>query len=284
MLLKDIKTIFHDELGAKYRKEEVDNFFFMFLEHYLDLERFALVLQPGLTITKREEQPFFEGLARLRREEPIQYILGEAYFMDLKFKVTSDVLIPRPETEELVRWLLEDSLIDNNHDIRILDMGTGSGCIAITLAKNLPKAQIHALDLSLGALKVARENARMHSVKVEFVNADILDLELTDQFDIIISNPPYVREMEKQQMQNNVKDHEPESALFVPDDDALKFYRAIVDFSKKRLKKRGRLFLEINQYLAKETQQLLVDNHFEEVELRKDIFGNFRTLKGKVSL
>ncbi len=281
MLLKEIKAIFHRELHELYPNEEIDSFFFLFMEHYLGLEKFSLVLKPNYVVTKEEEQPFFEGLTRLKKEEPVQYILHEAHFMDLTLKVNEHVLIPRPESEELVQWILEEK---NNRDsvIRILDVGTGSGCIAIALARTLPNAQVFALDISEDALRVAKDNAKRNNVDVTFFQDDIFNLNLDAeiQFDIIVSNPPYVREMEKSQIKTNVKGYEPEIALFVPDEDALQYYEAIVDFSKDSLCDKGRLFLEINQYLAKETQQLLVDSDFNEVELRKDIFGNFRMLKG----
>ncbi len=282
MYLKEIKVIFHKELDPLYPKEEVDSFFYMFMEHYLELERFSLVLQPNTIVSKEEEQPFFEGLARLRKEEPVQYILGEASFMGLKFKVNPHVLIPRPETEELVSWVIKNYEGKSHKDLKILDIGTGSGCIAITLAKLLPKASVLALDFSNMALEVARKNAELNNVEINFLNADILDLniELGFEFDCIVSNPPYVREMEKDQMGNNVKNYEPSEALFVSDSDPLKFYTSIAAFSLGHLRPKGSLFLEINQYLAMQTKQLLVNNHFKEIDLRKDIFGNFRMLKG----
>lgn len=300
MLLKEIKNIFHKELGKTYPKEEIDSFFYRCIEHYLKLERFVLAIQPGLTLTKEEEQPLFEALTQLKRERPLQYILGTAHFMDLELHVNEAVLIPRPETEELVQWILEDcqtkkknlyaersrSVISttlNDHSLRILDIGTGSGCIAIALAKHLPHAKVYALDVSEKALEVARENARLNQVDITFLKNDILALEpaleLELDFDIIVSNPPYVRELEKESIKNNVKEHEPSLALFVPDKDPLLFYRAIAQFSKAHLNKGGRLYLEINQYLGSETHDLLKARNFSEIELRKDIFGNDRMLK-----
>jgi len=246
MLLKEIQTIFHKELAALYPKAEVDSYFYLFMEHYLGLERFALVLQPNFVISKEEEGPFFEGLTRLKKEEPIQYILGEAHFMDVMLKVNEQVLIPRPETEELVQWVITSCQVEPfdhaqdklRRDLKILDIGTGSGCIAIALAKALPKAEVVGLDVSNEALKVAKENAELNKVEVEFLKADILNsnLNLNLEFDLIVSNPPYVRELEKNQLRNNVKEYEPEIALFVPDDDALRFYEAVVGFSKKHLR------------------------------------------------
>lgn len=285
MLLKDIKVIFHKELNPIYPKEEIDSFFYLFMEHYLGLERFALVLNPDLILTKDEDQPFFEGLSRLKLEEPAQYIIGQTSFMDLTIKVDRHVLIPRPETEELVRWVISE-FTHCEKEIKILDIGTGSGCIAIALAKNLPNAKIYATDISVEALAVAQENAKLNGVEIYFFQEDIVNPETYAQvntlcnFDCIISNPPYVRELEKVEMHKNVKAYEPQLALYVPDDDALKFYKAITSLAVDKLKPTGKLFFEINQYLAEETQRLLVDNQFDAVELRKDIFGNFRMLKG----
>ena len=282
MLLKEIKTIFHKELDAIYPKEEVDAFFYRLIEHYLKLDRFVLVLQPHLTVTKEEEQPLFEALAALKLEKPLQYITGVTYFMDLELKVNEHVLIPRPETEELVEWILNECQVERSRDLNILDVGTGSGCIAIAIARKLPNAKVYAMDVSEEALKVAKSNAELNKVEVNFFMADVLELELQPElkFDIIVSNPPYVRELEKNEIKNNVKEYEPNLALFVPDDDALLFYRAIVASTEKYLTKKGSLYLEINQYLGKETKALLEAHNFSEIELRKDLFGNDRMLKG----
>ncbi len=280
MLLKEIKTLFHKELDDIYPKTEVDSFFSLFLEHYLKLERFILALQPEYVLSKSEEQPFFEGLARLKLEEPVQYILGKAYFRDIELRVNKHVLIPRPETEELVEWVIGESKTQNS-EFNILDIGAGSGCIAISLAKAFPNAQVFAMDISKGTLDVARQNAMTNQVDIHFMEADILNPELTldHKFEIIVSNPPYVRELEKVEMRNNVAKYEPHRALFVSDEDPLLFYSAIVQFAKKHLKPKGGLFLEINQYLSSESKELMLENDFGQVELRKDIFGNFRMLK-----
>ena len=280
MLLKEVKTLFHKELDGIYPKAEVDSFFSLFLEHYLKLERFVLALQPEYVLTKGEEQPFFEGLARLKLEEPVQYILGTTYFRDIELRVNKHVLIPRPETEELVDWIIGESKTQNSK-FNILDIGTGSGCIAISLAKAFPHAHVFAMDISRGALEVARQNARTHQVDIHFMEADVLDPELTldPKFEIIVSNPPYVRELEKVEMRNNVAKYEPPTALFVSDEAPLVFYSAIVQFAKRHLKPGGGLFLEINQYLSLESEKLMLENDFGPVELRKDIFGNFRMLK-----
>lgn len=307
MLLKEIKDIYHKELGTIYPKEEIDSFFYFCIEHYLNLQRFILAIQPGITLTKEEEQPLFEVLSKLKLEKPLQYILGTAHFMDLELQVNENVLIPRPETEELVQWILDDirsqkSEVESqslrkeklkskieapcNEDetlhslpYSILDIGTGSGCIAIALAKNLPDAKVFALDVSESALNVARKNAASHGVNIMFLHEDILNTELELDFDIIVSNPPYVRELEKEGIRKNVKDFEPGTALFVPDDDPLVFYRAIIDFAEKHLSEKGKLYFEINQYLGEETKALFNHRNFSEIELRKDMFGNDRMLK-----
>ncbi|WP_424000437.1 peptide chain release factor N(5)-glutamine methyltransferase [Maribacter sp. IgM3_T14_3] len=286
MLLREIKNIYHSELDAIYGKEEVNSFFYLLIEHYLDLERFVLTIQPGLVIDKEHETVIFQALSELKLEKPIQHIIGASYFMDLDFKVSEHVLIPRPETEELVRWILDDYK-NAAKALTILDMGTGSGCIPISLDKNLTDAKIFGLDISNNALKVAEENNGLLNTGVKFFKADMLSLdaetsakELNQKFDIIISNPPYVRELEKAEMQNNVIDHEPSLALFVPDEDPLKFYIAVVNFAADHLNEDGCLYLEINQYLGEETKQLLEKSNFKTIELRKDMFGNDRMLKG----
>ncbi|WP_422348230.1 peptide chain release factor N(5)-glutamine methyltransferase [Flagellimonas sp.] len=285
VLLKEIKDIFHKELDPIYAAEEVDSFFHLCIEHYLHLERFTLVLQPDLVLTKEEETPLFEALSKLRLEEPLQYILGTAHFMDLDFKANEHVLIPRPETEELVEWVISDCQVERSRDLRILDIGTGSGCIAIALAKKFPDANVYALDVSEKAIGVAKENAKLNGVDVTFVHQDILnpDFKLELEFDVIVSNPPYVRELEKVEIKNNVKKYEPHVALFVQDEDPLLFYKTITQFAISHLGKKGKLYFEINQYLGKETQALLEAHNFLEIELRKDIFGNDRMLKGQLN-
>ncbi|MGY8915575.1 MAG: peptide chain release factor N(5)-glutamine methyltransferase [Flavobacteriales bacterium] len=282
MLLKEIKHIFHVELDGVYPKEEVSSFFYLMVEHYLGLQRFVLALEPNTMVSKEEEQPLFEGLSQLKGQKPIQYILGVAHFMDLEFKVNKNVLIPRPETEELVRWILDQE--KGPQDVlKILDIGTGSGCIAIALAKNLPNAEVYALDISSESLKVAEENAIKNEVSITFIKTDILQIEkLHLYFDIIVSNPPYVRELEKKEMSDNVTVHEPGQALFVPDDNPLLFYSKISEFAFLHLKKGGSLYFEINQYLGKDTMQCMENFGFSDLQIKRDMFGNDRMLKGKL--
>ena len=290
MLLREIKNIFHAELDTLYPKEEVNSFFSMLVENYLGLERFVLALQPELVISKEEETPLFEALSRLKLQVPIQHIVGKAHFMEMDFIVNENTLIPRPETEEFVRWIVDEYHAESSRSktLRILDIGTGSGCIAVSLAKYFSNAEVYGLDISEEALKVAQENAKLNEVDITFLKRDVFELEpaspagrLELEFDIIVSNPPYVRELEKKEMSKNVLNHEPSKALFVSNEDPLIFYKRITIFASTNLKAGGSLFFEINQYLGKETKQLLKDHNFSEIELRKDMFGNDRMLKGK---
>jgi release factor glutamine methyltransferase len=287
MRLKDIQDIFHKELDAIFGANEVTSFFNILISHYLKLNRIALVLEPDLIISKEEEQPLFEALSRLKQEEPIQYIIGETEFFGLPFKVNGYTLIPRPETEELVSFVLQNikSQKLNSKSINILDIGTGTGCIAISLAKNLPNAEVYALDVSVDALKIAKQNAELNNVEVNFIKADILNSSTWNsifenlEFDIIVSNPPYVRNLEKIEIKNNVLNHEPHLALFVDDNNPLQFYKAITEFTVNNLKEKGMLFFEINQYLGEEMIDLLEFYHFDKIELKQDIFGNNRMIK-----
>lgn len=288
MLLKDLQHIFHKELDAVYGKEEVDSFFFICTEHYLDLPRFQLTLQPEFTLNKSETNTFFKVLEDLTQQKPIQYILGETEFYGLPFKVNESVLIPRPETEELVDLIIRGhSELSEESQPKILDIGTGSGCIAISLAKNISNAKVYALDVSDKALEVAKQNAMLNNVEVTFIEADILNETSWDlvfehlEFNTIVSNPPYVRNLEKVEIKPNVLDNEPHLALFVEDYNPLQFYKAITNFAVNNLKPKGELFFEINQYLGNDTKQLLVDANFEAIELLKDLNGNDRMLKGR---
>lgn len=195
--------------------------------------------------------------------------------------MNENVLIPRPETEELVNWVLED--YKESQNIKILDIGTGSGCIAIALAKNLKSTQVFAIDVSNKVIETAKLNAKQNDAEVFFMNCDILNTgDLNQKFDCIVSNPPYVRNLEKVEIKKNVLDNEPHLALFVEDDDALIFYRKIAELAKKCLNPNGKLYFEINQYLANETIALLKDFGFKNIELRKDIYGNDRMLKASL--
>ena len=281
-MLSQLKIKFLNLLKDEYSTQEASSFFNLLIESYLGMNRLDFALKPGKELSLEEKEKFESALHRLSLHEPVQYIIGETEFFGLKFKVNKNVLIPRPETEELVQWILDNVAESKNpSNIKILDIGTGSGCIAISLAKNLPNAEIFALDISEKALKTARENAALNKVNVNFIQADILNLEaLTGKFDIIVSNPPYVREMEKVEMHRNVLENEPDLALYVKDTDPLIFYGIIAKLAQTGLQKNGNIYFEINQYLANETEEILKNSGFK-TELKKDIFGNYRMLRGR---
>jgi release factor glutamine methyltransferase len=227
-----------------------------------------------------DEQNLKNILARLMRHEPVQYVLGEAQFCGLTFGVGSGVLIPRPETEELVRWIADDC---GERAVKLLDIGTGSGCIAVALAKMLPAAHVSAWDISPSALETAQANAVRNGVIVNVEQHDILTAESTAEptWDVIVSNPPYVRQSEQADMEPNVKDYEPAEALFVPDDDPLKFYSAIATYSTNSLQKCGHIYMEINSGLAEDTADVFRKMGYSEVEIRCDAFGRQRMIKCK---
>jgi len=246
-----------------------------------------LDLAMDINLEVENQSLILEALEKLKAQKPIQYILGETEFFGLNFKVNDSTLIPRPETEELVSWVLK--MKGKSENINVLDIGTGSGCIAISIAKHLEKANVHALDVSEKALEVAEQNAKNNGVAVNFINKDILEisnkrLENQNQFDIIVSNPPYVRHLEKTMMHANVLDNEPHLALFVDDANPLIFYKAITEFAVKNLKSGGALFFEINEYLGPEMIRLLESNNFKNIQLKQDFFKKDRMIKGTFSL
>ena len=287
MKLTDIQDIFHQELDELYGTDEVNSFFFMLTEAYFGIDRFALVIDPQMVISKAQETPIFRALSELKLEKPIQHVLGKAHFFGLEFRVNEHTLIPRPETEELVQWIIKNAEnISKTKTLRILDIGTGSGCIAIALQKNIPNAQVYAIDISEEVIQMAHINAKENEATIQFAQANVLTLEDLQvfgakemMFDIIVSNPPYVRNLEKAEMRKNVLDYEPDSALFVTDDEPLIFYEAIAELAKKSLVSGGHLYFEINQYLGKEMIEMLETKGFQDNILRKDIFGVDRMTK-----
>lgn len=284
MKIKEYRSQFIQELTPIYDAGEAESFFYLILEEKKQLKRIDLALHPDLDFSKEEMVVWNSILEQLKKEIPIQYLLGKTSFYGLDFEVNESVLIPRPETEELVDWIINTNLqIQKSGNLKILDIGTGSGCIAISLAKNIPNSQVYAIDVSEKALATAKKNAELNTVNVTFINQNILETEdLKQQFDIIVSNPPYVRNLEKEEIKKNVLDNEPHLALFVEDSDALIFYRKIAELAQKNLSENGQLFFEINQYLGKETIDLLEKMNFKNIELRKDIYGNDRMIKGSI--
>jgi len=284
MQISNYKKQFFSELSWLYPETEIQSFFNILIELKLNLSRIEVALQPDLAISETTITFLQKAIAALKKNIPIQYITGETEFYGLKFNVNESVLIPRPETEELVDWILENSKPKTqNSKLKILDIGTGSGCIAISLAKNLSNTDVFALDISSEALKIAKKNALLNKVDIYFSEIDILNTpDLPEKYNIIVSNPPYVRELEKELMQQNVLAYEPHLALFVKDNNPLLFYDRIADLANKHLSKKGSLYFEINQYLGNETVALLKQKGFQNIELKKDIFGVDRMIKAVI--
>jgi release factor glutamine methyltransferase len=281
MRLLDYRKDFTAALSSLYPRTEIDSFFYLLIEDFLALQRIDLSLDPNLTVSDQKLEQLNATLQRLLKEEPIQYILEKTAFYGLPFYVNNHVLIPRPETEELVTWILSD-IHSNSHEspIKILDIGTGSGCIPISLAKNSSNTTITAIDISTEALAIAKRNALSNEVSIQCIQTNILSANnLPEKYDVIVSNPPYVRELEKAEIKNNVLENEPHLALFVEDMNPLLFYDKIANLAKEHLTKEGVLYFEINQYLGKETCTLLQEKGFKEIVLRKDLFGNDRMIK-----
>ena len=284
MRLTEYRTVFIQELSAIYDEQEIDSFFYIILEDFHHMKRVDLALNPDFELSPEFLKQWENVVAQLKEQRPIQYILGETEFYGLPFYVNEHTLIPRPETEELVDWIIKASKVaSQKSQVKILDIGTGTGCIAISLAKNLSNAKVYAMDVSEKALEVAQKNAKRNEVTVEFLHQSILETEdLGQTFDIIVSNPPYVRHLEKEEIRKNVQDFEPHLALFVEDEDALLFYRKITELAVKNLNDNGQLYFEINQYLGNEMVQLLQQHNFQQIELRKDIYGNDRMIFGSI--
>lgn len=279
--ISSIIKFFHEELKSSFNKEEIENFIFYSLNEYLGFSRSDVILKNDTRVSESELLKFNKVVKQLKVHKPIQYILGSAHFLDLNLYVNENVLIPRPETEELV-----DLIIKENRDKRnmsILDIGTGSGCIAIALAKKVPFATVTAIDISDEALDIAKQNAEKNQASVNFIQADIFnetDLNKLASFDIIVSNPPYVLLSEKDKMEKNVLEYEPHLALFVNDNDPLIYYKRISELALKKLNSSGRLYFEINEKMGEESKNLLESIGFENVILKQDINRKNRILYG----
>ena len=279
LTVQELKSKILTELNALYSTAESQSFFNLLAEDYLKMSRLDIVLNSSKEISAENLEYFDNATRRLKNYEPIQYILGNTEFFDMSFKVNEHVLIPRPETEGLIRWILEEE----KEPQVIIDLCTGSGCIAVSLKSRLQDSNVDALDISAEALQVARENALSNHTSINFVETNVLTLEaLTKTYDVIVSNPPYVRNLEKQKMQDNVLQHEPHLALFVDDENPLVFYKKIAILAKYNLRPKGSVYLEINEYLGKETAQLFKDSGFSNVELRQDIFRRDRMLRASI--
>ncbi len=247
------------------------------MEDVFEMSKTDVLLGRFDRLSETEKAQFSEYARRLTDGEPLQYVVGTAPFGNLRFEVTPATLIPRPETLELVDWVVAEQ--QERPSLRLLDIGTGSGCIAISLASLLPQAKVSAWDISADALAVARRNAERNGVEVAFQQVDALHVKETETFDCIVSNPPYICDSEKAEMTDSVLLHEPHTALFVPNDDPLRFYRAIAELGVRNLSSGGTLYFEINRAYGAETCKLLRDLGYTNVELRKDFFGNDRMVK-----
>lgn len=279
--IKDIIDHYSKELNNHFNEKECKNFLQILFDHYFNLSKINIILNPEKTISESGLLKIHFAVKDLIKHKPIQYIIGKTNFLGFDFIVNSSVLIPRPETEELVQFILEVIKVKTRF-INILDIGTGSGCIAIALKKLHTNSEISAIDYSAKALEVAKINAKSNDAEIEFFQADILDSNTWDKlrmFDIIVSNPPYIRKSEKAMMKKNVLNFEPKDALFVADENPLIFYEEISEFAQSHLNKTGLLFFEINEEFSKPIIKLLEDKSFTEIIVRKDINNKNRMVK-----
>ncbi|WP_343534501.1 peptide chain release factor N(5)-glutamine methyltransferase [Pedobacter sp.] len=280
MNLAELSGTFQKELKNLYDKEEIHSLFLLVVNHLLGYSKGRYITEKQTPLEEDVYLKFEEILLLLNDGKPVQYVIGKTAFYGLPFKVNPAVLIPRPETEELVDWILNDDEIDKK-PVKVIDIGTGSGCIAISLKKNLLHADVYAIDISREALATAKGNALLNEVEVGFIHDDILGPLQEDylKYDVIVSNPPYITENEKREMHQNVLAHEPHTALFVSNERPLVFYEAIADFAKRHLNEHGILFFEINEYLGKQTVEMLMAKGFMDIVLRKDMQGKDRMIK-----
>lgn len=255
-----------------FSRREVESFAYLSIEKILGYSKSDCIIHSNQELSKNNIISLENIINDIKQNIPIQYILGEAHFYDLKFKVNSSTLIPRGETEELVQYILL-------HDfISVLEIGTGSGCIAVSIAKN-SNAKITAIDNSIGALEIAKSNAVLNSVEINFQLRDVFNFSDIKKYDLIVSNPPYVLESEKKLMDKNVLDYEPHNALFVSDNDPLAYYKEIAKIATNNLNKNGLLFFEINEKYSNQIIELLSNLNFVDIELKKDINGRDRIIK-----
>ena len=279
MKLKELRYYFFNQLNV-FSKSEINTLFKLLCEDILEIKPHQIIINAENRVLDSDLNSFFDAINRLKLNEPIQYIMGYSYFFGNKIKLSPSVLIPRPETEELISWIFEH--YQPFEKLKILELGTGSGCIAVTLAKHFINSKVFALDISDYALEVARFNSESNNTNVIFFKADILNLGVLDEnYDIIVSNPPYVTKREMSKMSHNVLDYEPHLALFVEDSNPLIFYKSIKKIILSNLSPNGHCFLEINESYGDELMQLYEDLSFDSVVLRKDNFNKNRMIKIK---
>lgn len=284
MKIKEIAQLFRDELKTHFPADEIEAIISHSLNEILGLSKGELAIGGERLVKVPDYEKLKHVIAELKTNKPLQYILGTTEFYGCKLRVNEHVLIPRPETEELVDLIISDQRASTTQDLSILDIGCGSGCIAIALKKNIPDATVSALDISDEALLIAKANALLNQAKINFLQADILaplsSNKGAEVFDIIVSNPPYVRISEKEKMDKNVVEHEPHIALFVNDNDPLLFYNTIADFASRNLSQGGKLYFEINETLGNDVKKLLEGKGFKNVEVKKDMSGKDRIAVG----
>lgn len=281
--LTSVISWFKEQIADNYPVEEARSITEIIFGHVMQMSGIDLIMKKDHLLSESEILSFLRIIKKLKKHVPVQYITGQAYFFDLTLLVNQHVLIPRPETEELVTWIIDENMDKHSADsvVRIWDIGTGSGAIALALAGKFKSAEVFASDIQPEALLLAAKNAEQNKLKVNFFHHDILQEDnRKEYFSVIVSNPPYIRPSEKSLMKENVLHHEPHIALFVPENDPLLFYRKIARVAASSLKNGGALFVEINEALGKEVVQLFSDEGFTDVILRKDIFGKERFVKG----
>ena len=278
MTLREGQEHFKDGLGGFFQSSEIDFYYKTLLKDGLNRDPIQLSIEPWVKLTSEEEFFVKESLSRLIAHQPLQYVLGKAHFRDLTLKVDKRVLIPRPETEEMVEWVLED-FKKLNQKLRLIDMGTGSGCIGIALAKAQPYFSVFALDKDVDILDLTAENAKLNGVQIKCIEQDMNQMNtLKLKIDVIVSNPPYVMLSEQNQMKSNVLDYEPHQAIFISNKDPLLFYRLILEFAADNLKPKGFIYFEINPLLLKELKDLIISFSYIVFE-RLDIFKKVRMLR-----
>ena len=279
MTLIDVRNYYRKILKDYYSKNEIDFYFKILINSFFNWDSTLIALNPKKQLTKLESSKLIKTINNLKKSKPIQYITGESFFMGLKFKVNKNVLIPRPETEELVEWIISDNL-DFQNKINAIDIGTGSGCIAISLSKKKRNFNLTAIDNSDKSLLVAKENARLNKVKINFINNDILK-PLNDKtiYDIIISNPPYIADSEIKNIEDKVLKYEPYNAIFVDKKNPLIFYKAIIDFSLSNLKKEGKIYFEINPIFYNSLLTLIESYNKFNLVVKKDISNKNRMIR-----
>jgi release factor glutamine methyltransferase len=270
------------QLYEVYDTDEAANIADMVIENVTGQRKIDRILYKELPVNFEQQERLEKLGTELLQHRPVQYVLGEAWFMDMRLKVSESVLIPRPETEELVAWILTDFKMAENNQISLIDIGTGSGCIPVAIKKKKAAITVSAIDISREALITARENAVDEGASIDFINLNFLQELEWDKlgcYDIIVSNPPYIKQSEELSMRDNVLKFEPKLALFVPDEDALLFYKAIAKFSVRHLKPKGSIYVEINEMLGKDVVELFEKQGFVDVKLRKDMRGKDRMIK-----